>query len=453
MIHKFKMHGTNIVTDVNSGAVHVVCDIVYDILDLINAEPQWQCPVEIIDSLSSKYSKEDIIESYNEIIELCKDDLLYTDDKYGEIAEKINRKPQIKALCLHVSHDCNLRCKYCFAGTGNFSGERCIMSEETGKSAIDFVIANSGSRKNIEVDFFGGEPLMNFEVVKAVADYAIEQGQRYNKIFRLTLTTNGVLLDDEKMDYINENMSNLVLSIDGRKSVNDDMRKTVSGSGSYDVIMPKLKRAADSRSQDNYYVRGTFTRFNLDFAKDVLHLADEGFKQISIEPVVGGKEQDYSIKEEDLPFIFDQYEMLATEYVNRRKQGNWFNFFHFMIDLNQGPCVIKRMSGCGAGCEYIAVTPDGDIYPCHQFVGNNEYLLGNVLNNSYNTTITQGFADSNVYTKPKCKECWAKFYCSGGCHANAYQFSGTIDEAYKIGCEMEKKRVECALYIQAQLVE
>lgn len=443
MIHKFTIDGVNIVTDVNSGAVHVVSDLVYSLIESDDKD------LETV----KKFSEAEISVAKAEIQELVDNGLLFTGDTYSETAAKIKRRPVVKALCLHVSHDCNLRCKYCFAGTGSFCGERSLMSEEVGKKAIDFVIEKSGGRKNIEIDFFGGEPLMNFDVVKKLTYYAEEQGRIHNKNFRLTITTNGVLLDDEKLKFINEHMSNLVLSIDGRKEINDMMRPAVNGSGSYDIIMPKFKKAAEARNQDNYYVRGTFTRHNLDFAADVLHLADEGFKQISVEPVVGGADMDYSLKEEDLPVIFEQYEALAKEYAKRQKGDDWFNFFHFMIDLDQGPCVIKRMSGCGAGCEYLAVTPDGDIYPCHQFVGNEDFLLGNVLDGTYNAEMTQCFAETNVYTKPDCDKCWAKFYCSGGCHANAYQFGGDIKTPYKIGCELERKRVECALYIKAKEME
>lgn len=439
MIHKFKMHGSYMVLDVNSGSVHVIDPLTYDLLSYIEKPTDETCSINL-----PGYPQEEVEEAYQEIRELYQNGLLFTKDDYAEIAENINRQTPIKALCLHVSHDCNLRCGYCFAGTGQYCGERELMSEEVGKAAIDFVIEKSGARKNIEIDFFGGEPLMNFDVVKKVADYAMDQGKLHNKTFRLTITTNGVLLDEEKLAYINENMSNLVLSIDGRKEVNDHMRKTVTGDGSYDVIKDKLLRAADSRNQMNYYARGTFTHHNLDFSEDVFHLADLGFKQISVEPVVGGKEQDYSIKEEDLPIIFDQYEKLAKKYVNAD-----FNFFHFMIDLTGGPCVIKRLSGCGAGCEYVAVTPEGDIYPCHQFVGNEQFKLGNVTKNDFNQNLVKDFANTNVYTKPDCKECWAKFFCSGGCHANAYQFGGSIQTPYSIGCEMERKRVECALYIEA----
>lgn len=440
MVHKFSIDGVNIVVDVNSGAVHVVSPLVYALIESADKDAD----------ILNQYTKEEIEEAKAEIDELINNGTLFSKDTYTEVAEKIKRRPVVKALCLHIAHDCNLRCKYCFAGTGSFCGERLMMPLEVGKKAIDFVIEKSGDRKNIEVDFFGGEPLMNFEVVKELTAYAKEQGKKNGKVFRLTITTNGVLLDDEKLAFINENMSNLVLSVDGRKEVHDLMRPTINGGGSYDVIMPKITKAAESRNQDNYYVRGTFTRHNLDFSNDVLDLADLGFKQISVEPVVGGKETDYALKEEDLPVIFDQYEKLAVEYAKRQKGENWFNFFHFMIDLDQGPCVIKRMSGCGAGCEYVAVTPDGDIYPCHQFVGNTDFCIGNVMNGTYDNEKTTAFANTNVYTKEKCKKCWAKFYCSGGCHANAYQFGGDINNPYEIGCELERKRVECALYIKAK---
>ncbi|MCK9479662.1 MAG: thioether cross-link-forming SCIFF peptide maturase [Firmicutes bacterium] len=449
MIHLFKINEINIIVDVNSGAVHCVDNIVYDILRLCDNKPPAKCPEKTLNTLAGEYSKDEILSAYDEILDLCAMGMLYTDDEYEHIAASTEKKTVVKALCLHVSHDCNMRCGYCFAGTGNFSGERCVMSAQTGKKAIDFVIEKSASRKNIELDFFGGEPLMNFDVVKELVYYAKEQEKKYDKNFRLTITTNGVLLDEEKLNFINEHMYNLVLSIDGRKSVNDKMRKLVNGNGSYDVIMPKLKAAANSRNQDNYYVRGTFTRNNLDFCNDVLHLADCGFEQISIEPVVGGENEPYSIKKEDLPYIFGQYERLAKEYVSRRADGRWFNFFHFMVDLEQGPCVIKRISGCGAGCEYLAVTPEGDIYPCHQFVGNKDFLMGNVYNNDFDGKSAQSFAKANIYTKEKCKGCWAKFYCSGGCHANAYSFGKDILTPYEIGCEMEKKRIECALYIKA----
>jgi len=353
-------------------------------------------------------------------------------------------------MCLHISHDCNLRCRYCFAGTGSFGGERMNMSPETGRRAIDFLIKQSGNRRNLEIDFFGGEPLLNFNTVKEVVDYALGKEKEHNKKFKFTLTTNAVLLNEEHRKYINGNIQNIVLSIDGRKETNDRMRFRVDGRGTYEDILPKIMDIAESRNQDNYYVRGTFTRENLDFSGDVLHLADMGFKQVSVEPVVAAKDSGYDLREEDLPVLYGEYESLAKEYVRRMKDGNSFNFFHFMIDLSQGPCVAKRLGGCGSGHEYVAVTPEGDIYPCHQFVGMAEFKMGSVYDEGLNRDIRDTFKNSNVYTKEECRGCWAKFYCSGGCAANAFQFNGSINVPYKIGCELEKKRVECALWIKSQ---
>ena len=454
MIHKFSMQDINIVVDVYSGAVHVVDDTVYEILDYVEKSlPMTDeiCPPEIIRQLEYKYSASQIQEAYTEIYQLYTDGLLFSEDTYQDVAEYMNKKSVVKALCLHVAHDCNLRCQYCFASTGSFEGKRSLMSAEVGKKAIDFVISNSGNRRNIEIDFFGGEPLMNFEVVKEVVEYARAQEKVHGKNFRFTITTNGLLLNEDIKNYINENMSNIVLSLDGTKEVNDRMRVRVDGRGCYDDIVPKFLDIAESRNQDNYYVRGTFTRNNLDFAKDVLHLADLGFRQTSVEPVVAAETESYALKEEDLPVIFKEYENLAIQYLKRRREGKGFNFFHFMIDLTQGPCVIKRLSGCGSGHEYLAVTPEGDIYPCHQFGGNEEFKMGNVFDGELNQEIKQQFETSNVYTKDKCRECWAKFYCSGGCPANAYQLNGDINKPYEIGCELEKKRVECALMIQAAI--
>jgi uncharacterized protein len=418
--------------------------------DFINSDT---CPEGLLSALAGKYTKDEICGAYDEIRGLADADLLYTTDIYEEYAKNIEKRSVVKAMCLHIAHDCNLRCKYCFADTGSFHHDRSMMSAEVGKKAIDFVIQNSGKRKNIEIDYFGGEPLMNFGVVKEITEYAKEQGAKHGKNFRFTITTNGLLLDEAKKAYINENMSNIVLSIDGTKEVNDRVRVRVDGSGSYDSIVPKFQDIARSRGQDNYYVRGTFTAYNLDFAKDVLHLADLGFEQTSVEPVVAPYEEPYALREEHLPKIYEEYEKLAEEYVARRKNGKPFNFFHFMIDLSQGPCVIKRMSGCGSGHEYVAVTPDGDIYPCHQFVGNEDFKMGSVLDGSFDDTIKVTFQSSNVYTKDACKDCFAKFYCSGGCPANAYNFNKDINKPYKLACDMERKRVECALAIAACLSE
>ena len=450
MIHKFSMDGVNMVLDIYSGAVHVVDDIVYELVDDYKKYPKD----ELIQKYKEKYALSQLEEAIEEIEALEKEGLLFTEDMYVDYLRQFQRRnPIVKALCLHIAHDCNLKCKYCFAGEGEYRGHRSLMSAEVGKKAIDFLIQASQNRRNLEIDFFGGEPLMNFEVVKEIVDYARSIEAKYNKNFRFTITTNGVLLDDEIQAYINEHMHNVVLSIDGRKEVHDRMRYTVNYKGSYDIVVPKFKKIADSRNQTNYYVRGTFTRENLDFAKDVLHLADLGFKQVSVEPVVAPKEMSYALREEDLPMLYEQYEELAKELVRRKKEGQGFNFFHFMIDLTQGPCVAKRLAGCGSGSEYLAVTPEGDLYPCHQFVGLEEFKMGNVFEGIQNLPMQKQFQACNVYAKEECKNCWAKFYCSGGCAANAYQFHGDIHIPYKIGCELEKKRVECALYVTAKLAE
>ena len=359
----------------------------------------------------------------------------------------------MKALCLHIAHDCNLACKYCFAEEGEYHGRRALMSFEVGKKALDFLIANSGNRINLEVDFFGGEPLMNWNVVKQLVEYGRSQEKEHNKKFRFTLTTNGVLLNDEIMEFCNREMSNVVLSLDGRPEVNDRMRPFRNGKGSYELIVPKFQKFAKSRGEKDYFVRGTFTRNNLDFGNDVLHYVDLGFEKLSMEPVVAAPEEPYSIREEDLPQIMDEYDRLAKEFVKRQKEGRGFKFFHFMLDLSQGPCVAKRLSGCGSGTEYLAVTPWGDLYPCHQFVGNEEFLLGNVDIGVVNTKVRDEFKLCNVYAKEKCKNCFARFYCSGGCAANSFNFHGSITDAYDIGCEMQKKRIECAIMIRAALAE
>ena len=455
MIHKFKLYGTNVVLDVYSGAVYVVDDIVYDVIDLIkindNTGLQKSLSEDIMDKLKAKYKEDVINEAYSEILELEQRGLLFSKDDNEAFVKYLDREPVIKALCLHISHDCNMRCDYCFASTGNFKGQRLLMSNEIGRKAIDFVIEKSQNRKNIEIDFFGGEPLMNFEVVKDIVDYAADKGEKYGKDFRFTLTTNGTLLSDEIIDFINDKIYNIVLSIDGRKEIHDRMRKNIADEGTYDKIIAKYIDIANSRNQDNYYVRGTYTRNNLDFSKDVIHLADLGFKQISVEPVVADSKEDYSIREEDLPVLFEEYEKLSYEYVRRRKNGQGFNFFHFMIDLSQGPCVIKKIQGCGSGSEYLAITPEGDIYPCHQFVGNTDYKMGNVIEGNLNEKIMQAFKKNNIYSKEKCKACWAKFYCSGGCIANSLKVNGDINVPYSIGCELQKKRIECALFIKCAM--
>lgn len=447
MIHAFKIHGENIVLDVMSGAVHLLDDIACDVLGCYDSDGTLN-PNKLREL--TKYDETQINEAIVDIEYLIDNKLLFAEDPYTEMLPVWTKQTVVKALCLHIAHDCNLRCSYCFAGTGEYMGHRSLMSLEVGKKAVDFLIENSGNRRNLEVDFFGGEPLMNFDVVKGIVEYAREKEKESNKNFRFTITTNGILLDEEKRAYINENMHNVVLSLDGRKEINDEVRKRIDGKGSYDRILPLIKNMVDERGEKDYYVRGTFTRKNLDFGADVLHLADLGFDQISVEPVVAAKDSGLDIRNEDLKAVCDEYERLAKEYVDRRKDGQWFNFFHFMIDLEGGPCIAKRLRGCGSGTEYLAVTPEGELYPCHQFVGHKEFNLGNVFDGLNGNPIREIFSDTNVYTKPQCNSCWAKFYCSGGCAANAWQFNKDIKIPYEIGCELEKKRVECALWIKAQ---
>lgn len=450
MVHQYINNGYHIVLDVNSGAIHVVDEVVYDVIPLFEKNSKE----EITGLLREKYSEEEIQEAVEEIAQLKEEGSLFTPDTYEAPLIDFKKRPTVvKALCLHIAHDCNLACRYCFAEEGEYHGRRALMSYETGKAALDFLIANSGSRRNLEVDFFGGEPLMNFEVVKQLVAYGREQEKLHDKHFRFTLTTNGVLLNDDIMEFANREMDNVVLSIDGRKEVHNHMRPFRNGSGSYDLIVPKFQKLADSRNQEKYYVRGTYTHFNTDFSKDVLHLADLGFKQISVEPVVAEETDDYAIKEEDLPVLFKEYDDLAAEMVRRNKAGEGFNFFHFMIDLEGGPCVYKRLSGCGSGTEYLAVTPWGDLYPCHQFVGNEKFLMGNVHDGVVNTELQEEFKCCNVYAKEKCRDCFARFYCSGGCAANAYNFHGDILKTYETGCELQKKRVECAIMIKAAMTE
>ena len=451
VIHQYKNNGYNIVLDVNSGAVHVVDDVVYDVLPYLEKK---ETEATILEALNGSYPEADIKGAIEECRELEKAGVLFTEDTYQPAIENFKKRSTVvKALCLHIAHDCNLACRYCFAEEGEYHGRRALMSYETGKQALDFLIANSGNRRNLEVDFFGGEPLMNWKVVKDLVRYGREQEKIHDKNFRFTLTTNGVLLNDEIMEFCNKEMANVVLSIDGRKEVNDKMRPFWKGTGSYDLIVPKFQKFADSRNQERYYARGTFTHENLDFSNDVLHLADLGFKQISVEPVVAKPEEPYALREEDLPKIFEEYDKLAKIMVEREKKGEGFTFFHFMIDLTGGPCVYKRLSGCGSGTEYLAVTPWGDLYPCHQFVGEEQFLMGNVWDGVKNTEIRDEFKCCNVYTKEKCRNCFARFYCSGGCAANAWNFHGNINDAYDIGCELQRKRVECAIMIKAALAD
>ena len=441
--------------DVNSGSIHVVDDIVYDMIPLI--EPLMNEGIKdasvikaaVLNLANIACSEEEISEAVDEVLELEAAGQLFAPDIYENyVFDFKNRQTVVKALCLHIAHDCNLACQYCFAGEGEYYGRRALMSTEVGKKALDFLVANSGNRVNLEVDFFGGEPLMNWQTVKELVEYGRSLEEANNKKFRFTLTTNGILLNDEILEFANREMANIVLSIDGRKEIHDKMRPFRGGQGSYDMIVPKFQKVAESRGQERYYVRGTYTHNNLDFSEDVLHLADLGFKQISVEPVVAQPADDYAITETDITKLKEEYDRLAAEMIKRNKEGRGFNFFHFMIDLSGGPCVAKRLSGCGSGTEYLAVTPWGDLYPCHQFVGNEKFLMGNVEEGILREDIRDQFKSCNVYAKDKCKKCFAKFYCSGGCAANAYNFHGNINDAYDVGCELQRKRVECAIMLK-----
>ena len=450
MIHQYKNNGYNIVMDVNSGSVHVVDDVVYDVIALYEDNDKEA----IIEQLHGKYAESEIKEAIFEVEELKDAGMLFEDDVYETYIKDFKaRKTVVKALCLHIAHDCNLACKYCFAEEGEYHGRRALMSLEVGKKALDFLVENSGNRRNLEVDFFGGEPLMNWDVVKELVRYGRELEKRADKHFRFTITTNGVLLNDEVMEFCNKEMDNVVLSLDGRPEVNNEMRPFRNGKGSYDLIVPKFQKFAESRQQQKYYIRGTFTRNNLDFSEDIKHFEELGFKRMSIEPVVGADDEPYAIREEDIPKIKEEYDKIARYYIKCAKEGHPFEFFHFMIDLSQGPCVAKRLSGCGSGTEYLAVTPWGDLYPCHQFVGEEDFLLGNVYEGITKPEIVNEFKLCNVYAKPKCKDCFARFYCSGGCAANSYKFHHSLTDAYDVGCELERKRVECAIMIKAALAK
>lgn len=447
MIHKFKLGGFYIVLDVNSGGVHSVDELTYDLLDYAVPPFSEENLNTAICDLSNKYSIDDIKEAFSEIKELYDEKILFSDDDYEKFAKYSVVSP-VKAMCLHIAHDCNLRCKYCFASTGDFGEGRKLMPYETGKAAIDFLLNNSGDRVNLELDFFGGEPLMNFDVVKQIVAYARSKEKEYNKNFRFTITTNGMLLTDDKIDFINKEMSNVVLSIDGRKEVNDRLRVRVDGSGCYDKILEGYKNLVSKRGDKDYYVRGTYTKYNLDFSNDVIHLYDLGFDQVSVEPVMADENMPYAITDEDVDTISQEYELLAEKLENIRKDGGFCNFFHFMLDLDQGPCAIKRLRGCGSGNEYVAITPDGDIYPCHQFVGIPEFKMGNLEEGTFDNGIKERFAKTHVYAKEDCKKCWAKFYCSGGCNANNFIYEGDILKAHKLSCKLQKKRLECAIMLQ-----
>lgn len=444
-IHAFRVFNKNFVLDVNSGSVLQLDDLAFDILKDYHPNSSEK----VFQSLESKYPKSQIKEALEEIQKLKEEGYLFTELDVSPVLDKLDTREYVKALCLNVAHDCNLRCKYCFASTGDYQGKRELMSEEIGKKAVDFLLKNSGNMENVEIDFFGGEPLMAIETVKKVISYAKEQEKKHQKKFHFTITTNALLLDDDLIDYLHEHMDNIVLSLDGRKEVNDFIRVKANGNGSYDDIVHNIKKLVELREKDNkeYYVRGTFTRHNLDFAEDVFHLADLGFKEISIEPVVG-KEGDYLLKEEDLPVLFEQYGNIAAEYIKRKTSGNKsFRFYHFNIDIYHGPCIYKRLWACGAGRDYLAVTPSGDIYPCHQFVGQNQFVMGNVSDGKLKEEVINLMRESHVFSKEECSTCWARFFCSGGCNANNYLINGDLKKPYHITCELQKKRIEYAIYL------
>ena len=452
MIHQFKQGGLCVVVDVFSGAIHLVDDVAYDIIALYETTEKEQ----IVNTLVGKYahenlSREEISECYDEITELKNDGKLFSPDTFAPISNKLKEKTSgvVKALCLHVAHTCNLNCAYCFASQGKYSGERAVMSEEVGKRALDFLIENSGTRHNLEVDFFGGEPLMNFDVVKNLVAYAREREKETGKNFRFTLTTNGVLIDDDVIDFANREMSNVVLSLDGRKEIHDEFRVDYAGKGSFDKIVPKFQKLVEARGGKDYYMRGTFTHRNPDFVNDIRTMLDLGFDELSMEPVVCTPDDPAALNDSDLEVVMQQYEELASLMLERRRQGKPFTFYHYMIDLSGGPCIYKRVSGCGSGTEYMAVTPWGDLYPCHQFVGDEKFKLGDIYNGVTNTALQNEFKQCNVYAHPECNDCWAKLYCSGGCAANAYHATGKITGIYENGCKLFRKRMECAIFLEA----
>ncbi len=456
MIHAYKMNGYNIIIDQNSGCVHSVDDVAYDIITNYENKNKDEIKSFILEKYKDRddVTAEDIDLCFDDIKTLKKEGRLFAEDTFEKTAYAFKKRQGVlKAICLHVAHDCNLACKYCFAGKGEYDGPKGLMSYEIGKRALDFLVEQSGTRHNLEVDFFGGEPLLNWDVCKKLVEYGRSIEKKYNKNFRFTVTTNGVLLNDEIMDFCNKEMGNVVLSLDGRKETHDRLRITRKNTGSYDMIIDKFKKFAQSRNQKDYYMRGTYTHFNTDFSKDVIHMADEGFKELSIEPVVCDPSEDYALKESDLPVLKEQYEILANEMLRRYRKGNGFTFYHYMIDLDAGPCIVKRVSGCGVGTEYMAVTPDGELYPCHQFVGDEKFLLGDIWNGVKNKNVLEQFENCNVYSHKECKDCFAKLYCSGGCAANAYHSTGSVSGVYEFGCELHRKRIECAVMLKVAEAE
>ena len=456
MIHAYKMNGYNIIIDQNSGCVHSVDDVAYDIITNYENKNKDEIKSYILEKYKDRddVTAEDIDLCFDDIETLKKEGRLFAEDTFEKTASAFKKRQGVlKAICLHVAHDCNLACKYCFAGKGEYDGPKGLMSFETGKRALDFLVEQSGTRHNLEVDFFGGEPLLNWDVCKKLVEYGRSIEKKYNKNFRFTVTTNGVLLNDEIMDFCNKEMGNVVLSLDGRKETHDRLRITRKNTDSYDMIIDKFKKFAQSRNQKDYYMRGTYTHFNTDFSKDVIHMADEGFKELSIEPVVCDPSEDYALKDSDLPVLKEQYEILANEMLRRYRKGNGFTFYHYMIDLDAGPCIVKRVSGCGVGTEYMAVTPDGELYPCHQFVGDEKFLLGDIWNGVKNKNVLEQFENCNVYSHKECKDCFAKLYCSGGCAANAYHSTGSVSGVYEFGCELHRKRIECAVMLKVAEAE
>ena len=443
-IHKFIVNGEYILLDVNSGSVHVLDQVAYRILDVFDGAND----AAIIAEFAAEFGETAVRETLEELHELMAAGQLFSAD--AEIPPVFAAKPIVKSLCLHIAHDCNLRCGYCFASTGSFGHDRGLMSPEVACRAVDFLLEHGGSRKHAEIDFFGGEPLLNMATVRAAVAHIRKREAETGKIFNLTLTTNAVLLSQENLDFLNQENIQLILSIDGRREVHDRMRPFAGGAGSYDKVLANMHKAVDSRQGANYYARGTYTAYNLDFAADVLALADEGFGRLSVEPVVA-KDAPYGLCEAQLPELFAQYDLLAAEYLRRHREGNGFDFFHFNVDLENGPCLTKRLSGCGAGHEYYAVTPDGDLYPCHQFVGRDDFKVGTVFAGIDQPDLCDEFRQAHVLTKPECRRCWARFYCSGGCHANAEAFHGSIHQPYELGCELQKKRLECAIAVQIGL--